>query len=137
MTENKANVFVALTLVCAATTLIAIGGLLTFEPHLMFGLNGVKLDDDPNLLSEVRAPGFLLLLSGILTGLSLFRPRWRQSALLGAGILLIGFAGGRGISLVFDGLPAQSLIAAGIIELALGLVCIVLFQSKYHQPHPS
>ena len=57
-----------LLLVSVFALLGTIGGLLTFAPAVMFGLNGVDIGADPNLLSELRAPGVVLIATAGLAG---------------------------------------------------------------------
>lgn len=43
-----------------------IGGTILFTPATFFATNGIELDGNISLLSEIRAPGGALLASGIL-----------------------------------------------------------------------
>ena len=46
--------------------LLIIGGAVLFYPVVFAAANGIVLPDAPSLLSEYRAPGGLLIASGVL-----------------------------------------------------------------------
>ena len=59
------NTTTVIYLVISALLLLTIGSAILLAPHAFHGGNGIILGDDPNLLSEVRAPGGLLAASGV------------------------------------------------------------------------
>ena len=112
-------------LAAAGVLLTLIGGAALFVPDAFFGSNGIVLSDDPSLRSEVRAPTGLLLLSGAIILASAFR---RRIATLGLGLsaLVYGTYGlSRLVSLALDGVPAEGLVSAMVIELVVGSIALV------------
>ena len=110
-----------LYLILSAVIALAIGGILTFAPGLLHGPSGIPLET-ANQLSEVRAPGAFLLVSGlwILAG-GLATPLSRGGTVLS--VMLYGsYASGRVLSVMLDGWPSQSLVIALAIEAVLALV---------------
>ncbi|MCR9244677.1 MAG: DUF4345 domain-containing protein [bacterium] len=105
-----------------------IGGALLFTPQAFHGANGIELAADPNLLSEVRAPGGLLLLAGLvmLAGLAQ-RQLARPATAIGAGVFL-AYGTARLIAIGIDGVPGTGLLLATAIELALGIACGLTWQ---------
>lgn len=101
-------------------TLAGIGVVLVSDPHAMFALNGVTLSSDPNLLSEVRAPGGALALGGGFVLASAVLGLWMRVASGVSALILLGWALGRLASITTDGMPDAGLLAAFGIELALG-----------------
>ncbi|WP_269582522.1 DUF4345 domain-containing protein [Roseibium sp. Sym1] len=114
----------ALTL--SAITFFAIGSLIVFAPAFLFAMNGMVLDPAPAMMSEVRAPGILVLLGGLVATAGLVNKTLERPALLASAALLLAYGIGRLISLPLDGLPPASLQAAAAVELGLGAWCAVL-----------
>lgn len=110
-----------LYLILSALIALAIGGILTFTPGLLHDPSGIPLET-ANQLSEVRAPGAFLLVSGlwILAG-GLAAPLSRGGTVLS--VMLYGsYAAGRVLSIMLDGWPSQSLVIALAIEAVLAVV---------------
>ena len=114
----------ALTL--SAATFAVIGGLIVFAPAFLFGLNQISLDPSAAMMSEIRAPGVLLLLAAGFALAGLFREDLERPALLVSAGLLLSYGAGRLISLPLDGFPPASLLVALAVELGLGSWCAVL-----------
>lgn len=101
-----------------------IGTAILFAPGPFFAANGIALAADAALLSEIRAPGALLAVSG---GVLVYLALWDlflDLAALGACALFGAYGAGRLISFVADGSPGAGLLAATAIELAIALVCL-------------
>lgn len=107
-------------LLVAGALLVVIGGFLLVDPHEFFGQNGVVLGDDPNLMSEIRAPAGLLIASGLLIAWS---ARIERLGLVGLALtaLVYGSYGvSRLVSIGLDGLPSEGIVAATLVELVVG-----------------
>lgn len=116
-----------LLLAASGVLLIAIGSAILFEPHAFFATNGIQLGHDPNLLSEIRAPGGLLIGCGAFIALNAFRPRARRSA-LGLAMMVYGtFSLSRLVSMSVDGAPSYSLLFATALELLIGGACAIAY----------
>jgi len=115
-----------LLLVVSGVGLAAVGGLMTFAPTILFGSNGVQIGIDPNLLSEIRGPGGVLFVTGLLLIAAVATRHLRGFASGVAAVVLLGTALGRIVSLMSDGIPASSLQAALLLEIILGGLCVVL-----------
>jgi len=107
--------------------LLLIGGGLLFAPQAFHATNGIRLSDDPSLLSEIRAPGGLLLacaamiLSGILC-------REQQEPALRLNVVVYGAFGlARLWGMMFDGMPSRGIVGAMIIELIVAGIGLGLF----------
>jgi hypothetical protein len=114
----------ALTL--SAIIFFAIGSLIVLAPAFLFAMNGMVLDPAPAMMSEVRAPGMLILLGGLVATAGLVNKALERPALLASAALLLAYGTGRLISLPLDGLPPASLQVAAAVELCLGAWCAVL-----------
>ncbi|WP_375549990.1 DUF4345 family protein [Oceanicaulis alexandrii] len=104
--------------------LTGIGVMLVSDPHAMFALNGVTLSPDPNLLSELRAPGGALALGGGFVLASAALGLWMRAASGLSALLLLGWALGRLVSIPLDGMPDAGLLTAFGIELVLGFASV-------------
>ena len=120
-------------LVVAGFTAVTIGCVIAFAPHLFYAGYGIQLGDNPDLLSELRAPGANLAVLGalMLTGalrVAMFRP-----AMVVTAIVFLAYAAGRVIGLVLDGVPSDAIMAAMAIELVIGGISAVLLARGYAQ----
>lgn len=113
-------------LVVSGALLIVIGGAVLFEPHAFFASNGASLDGAPSLMSEVRAPGGLLLVSGVFVLWGGLRTSASWLGLLLSALVYGTYGVSRLVSIALDGMPSPSLLAAAGVELLLGLLALVV-----------
>ena len=106
--------------------LVVIGTAVLFQPHAFFAANGVALSDEPSLMSEVRSPGGLLLTSGILVLLGAIRTELSRLALMLSALVYGSYGISRLVSMVFDGMPPTSLVAAAGLELVVGMLSLMV-----------
>ena len=113
-------------LVVSGAILLAVGIGVLFQPHAFFASNGATLTGEPSLMSEVRAPGGMLLVSGIvvLVGAVWASVSWYGLALSALVYGTFGIA--RLVSMAFDGMPSDALVAATGVELVLGLLSLAV-----------
>ena len=113
-------------LVISGAIALLIGITILFVPHALFATNQIALGTDPNLLSEIRAPGGLLIALGLVMGLGGCLRRCERAGLFTAAIAFLSYGVSRLISVAIDGPPATSLLFALAIELIVGLVAVLL-----------
>lgn len=132
MTHPLTRIFV-----CAAGgLLIVVGTGLFFQPHDFSAANGIILDDNPSQLSEIRAPGALLMAGAIFMLLSAGRAQFLQPALALITIIYGSYGLARLFSLMIDGPPSQTLFQAMIMELViagLGAIAWLRYRSIQSQ----
>ena len=115
-----------LFLAISGAVAVLIGATILFMPHAFFATNQIALENDPNLMSEIRAPGGLLIASGIVMICGAGIRSLLRAALL-TGAVVFGMYGiSRLVSLVLDGVPSPNLVSAMGIELAIGLIAASL-----------
>lgn len=111
----------------------SLSGLLLFFVGTMRLINpiktylknsGVKLENDVNLLNEMRGVSSVMLLAGVIILLGTFIPALSLTSHSFAILLFLGFAIGRVLSLGVDGKPNKMIIQGLISELVLGAVNI-------------
>ena len=127
MIKVTTRVFLALS--GLLLNLIAI--MLLVQPIPFFESNGIVVEASPSLLSEIKAPGGLLLSIGLMILFSTFSSEW--SVILRATRLTILVYASYGIvriySFLVDGIPTPGIVVAAIIELLIAAVGILLFLS--------
>ena len=107
--------------------LLFIGGGILLVPHAFHAGNGIALGADPSLLSEVRAPGGLLVASALFLICGSFKAALRLDALRLAVMVYGSFGLARLVALAVDGVPSAGLLGSTAIELivaALGLALL-------------
>jgi hypothetical protein len=117
------------TLSISGLLLLSVGTLRISNPIKNYSKNsGIKLENEVNLLNEVRGVSSVMLFGGIIILLGTIIPELTITSFVVAILILIGFAIGRLLSIGLDGKP-NKLIAQGLIsELVLGaanIFCLV------------
>lgn len=105
--------------------LLLVGAATLLLPHAFFASEGIPLGNNPGLLSEIRAPGGLLIGCAIAILLGAFRQTITQTPLLLGAIVYGSFGLSRLLSMVLDGLPSASLMGAMAVELIIGGWCVI------------
>ncbi len=111
-----------------------IGGLVTFAPEQLFALSGITLNTDPNMMSEVRAPGGVLLAAAIFIAAAAYVRSWQAPALALSTLLYLGYAFGRVVAIYTNGLPGVDLLWALGIEAALGALSLLALTAQRDAP---
>lgn len=110
--------------------LLAIGGTILLAPHAFHAGNGIVLGDDPSLLSEIRAPGGLLVGSAILVLIGTLRRDMRSLAVLLTVLVYGSFGLARLVGLALDGMPSNGIVGATAIELAIAALALVILVQR-------
>ncbi len=118
-------------LVISGLLLLVIGAAILLAPHAFHGSNGIALGDNPNLLSEIRAPGGLLAASGIIILVGGFRPLLRSQAVQLTTLVYGSFGVARLMSIAMDGMPSDSIVGATVLEFVVASIGLaLLLQSR-------
>ena len=104
----------------------SIGGALLVSPKAFLEMSHVLIEADSGLLSELSAPGGVLILTGGLMLLGAVKLRFASLALIVGAIVYGSYGLGRLISMGLHGPPPESLLIATFIELAVaaGLIAV-------------
>lgn len=98
-----------------------IGAALTVAPAAVLAGSGIVLAPDPNLLSELRAPGAGLVGLGLVMLAGLRHTALRPMALIAAAIVFLGYPLGRLVGIAVDGRPSGAILSALAAEIAVAL----------------
>ncbi len=82
--------------------------------------SGITINNDVNLLNEVKGVGALMMLGGLLTLLGILVSQFTFTSHVIAALIFIGFAIGRLVSMGTDGKPNKQIVQGLIFELVLG-----------------
>lgn len=119
----------------SALVLVAIGVSATFATAAFYASYDILTTGSPELASELRGLGLALLLLGLAIAVAVLRVRWVFPAAVVTAAVMLGLALGRAGSAIVDGLPATSMMFAGLIELVLGLAAV--WVAVRHRPRRS
>lgn len=111
-------------------TAVGIGSFIMVAPHAFYASYGIRLGDDPSLLSELRAPAAGLLTLGALMLAGIWRSAMAQLAVAATLIVFLAFPTGRLVGLALDGVPSGGIIGALVLEISIAVLCIVAFRHR-------
>jgi hypothetical protein len=117
--------FQTVVLCLSGVVAIAIGSLVLLSPADFYATNHITIGDDVNLLSEIRAPAGALFSFGILILLGAFISQLTFTSTLLSAVLFLSYGISRAIGILVDGVPTASLVQGGIVEVVIGLVCLL------------
>lgn len=109
----------------AGGLLLVVGVGILFQPQDFSAANGVILGDDPSHLSEVRAPGGLLIASAVFMLCSVGRDRLIPAALTLSAAVYGTYGLSRIVGMAFDGVPSDPLVQAMYMELMIGGLSVI------------
>ncbi len=110
-----------IVLVLSGLMLLFVGGMRLGNPIKTYLKNsGIKLENDVDLLNEMRGVSALMLCGGIIILLGAVVPKLTFTAFVVALLIFLGFAIGRILSISFDGKPNKQIRQGLISEIVLG-----------------
>ena len=115
------NIFNIVVLSISGLLLFSVGAMRLSNPIKNYLKNsGIKLENDVNLLNEMRGVSSVMLCGGIIILLGTLIPKLTLTSFVVATLLFIGFAIGRLLSMSLDGKPNKLIIQGLIFEVVLG-----------------
>jgi len=119
----KNSKMLKIILVISGLIASGIGATILFAPMAFYATVGITLGDNISLLNEIRAPGGALLTSGILIISGAFVDKLTFTATVISTLLYLSYGLSRVMSIVIDGMPAEGIVQAVVLEIVTGLVC--------------
>jgi len=127
----KTSIMIKVSLALAGLVAVGVGFGVLFMPHVFHASAGLHLGSDVNLLNEMRSPGGMVLLSGLIILTGAFRSNMAVIALALSATLYLSFGLSRIVSVVADGLPNAAMLQILGLELFIGgLSAILLYVAK-------
>ena len=124
------------TLGVSGVTSLVIGASILAVPHAFYASYGITLGPDPDLLSELRAPGAGLAAFGAVMLAGIVRQTLVPAATIAAFTVFLAFPLGRAVSLVLDGMASPAILAALVFELAVAALCLFAFRTRARDDGP-
>ncbi len=109
-----------------------IGAAILFAPVAFYATYGIELGGNFSLLNEIRAPGGVLLASGTLIISGAFVDKLAFTAAVVSSLLYLSYGLSRVMSIAIDGIPAEGLVQAAVLEIVIGLACVFVLV-KYRE----
>jgi hypothetical protein len=115
------EIYQIITLSLSSLLLIFVGASRLINPIQAYLKNsGIKLNQDHDLLNEMRGVSALMLSGGILILLGIFIPSLMLNSHVIGALMFLGFAIGRFISIAVDGKPNKQIIQGIVFEVIFG-----------------
>jgi hypothetical protein len=118
---KNSNVLKAV-LIISGLVLTGVGGAILFIPGTFFATNGIDLGENIGLLNEIRSPGGALLASGLVIMLGAFVAKLTFTSAVISIVMYLSYGISRILSIAMDGMPAEGLVLATVVEIIIGLV---------------
>ncbi|MCH9681641.1 MAG: DUF4345 domain-containing protein [Deltaproteobacteria bacterium] len=118
-------------LVVSGLVAVGVGAALLFDPVGFEASAGVELPTNASILSEMRASGGALLAGGVLVTAGAFVRRLTFSATLVATVLYLAYGSARALGILADGMPADGLVVAMVVEIAIGAACLGMLTRNF------
>jgi len=123
----KNSKILKIILIISGLIAIGVGGSILTIPVSFYATNNINIEGNISLLNEIRASGGALLACGITIFLGAFVTKLTFTATVIASLLYLSYGLSRILSMRIDGMPAEGLVQAVILELVIGLVCLFSF----------
>jgi hypothetical protein len=99
-----------------------VGFMRMINPIETYAKNsGINIQNDANLLNEIRGVGSLMLVAGIIVLLGTVISEITKFSSVVASLIFLGFLVGRAFSILTDGKPNKQLIIGFFSELIFGV----------------
>lgn len=108
-------------LVISGLIVTGVGGTVLFMPVTFYAGNGIDLGGNISLLNEIRAGGGGLLVVGMLIVSGAFVARLTFTSTVISMLMFLSFGTSRILSMAIDGMPAEGLVNATVLEMVMGL----------------
>ena len=121
-------------LLLSGSIAVVVGLGLLFFPVAFHALSGIALGNDASLLSETRAPGGGLLVTGLLILAGSFMRRLTFTSTVLSASIYLAYGVSRLWSMAVDGLPSANLVQVTVAELVVGVACAFALV-RYRKSH--
>lgn len=130
----RSPMFSKLVLTLSGLVAIAVGLGVLFAPRAFHATAGLTISDDPLLLNEIRAPGGMVLICGLIFLAGAARARLATPALAASTALYLSFGASRAVSVALDGVPNAAFLQIMTLELIIGAVCAAMLAIETRRP---
>ena len=125
---RSTSIFVTRGLLLACGLLATgIAATILVAPGPFYAGYGIDISANASLANELKAPAGTLLVAGLLVLVGVARFEFAATSLAVAAVVYLSYGMSRLLSFAIDGIPHTALVSAAILELALGVVCLLDF----------
>lgn len=103
---------------------IGVGAGILFMPVSFYAADGIDLGGNVSLLNEVRASGGGILAVGVLVLMGAFVAKLAFTSIVISMVMYLSYGISRIQSMAIDGIPAEGLVMATVLELVVGSICV-------------
>lgn len=109
---------------------VLIGSFIVMDPISMLSNYGLQSDLSIGLMSELRAPGGLLIASGLLIVRTSLNSKLFDQGLLVSALVYGSYGSVRLLSMLVDGLPPMEILIATTIEIVLFVLSLAAMNRR-------
>ena len=113
-------------LAVAGVIAVGLGTLILLMPVAFYAGYGLDLTGQVTLLNELRSHGLSLIGIGLFIAAGAVIPRLATTALAVSAFFYLSYGLSRLVALALDGWPGQGLAISGAIELAVGIIALLI-----------
>ena len=104
-----------------------IAAAILFAPDAFYAGYGIDTRSDVSLANELKAPAGMLFMAGLLMLVGVIRAELTVTSLGTASLIYLSYGLSRLLSMVVDGIPHSGLVSAAVLEIAIGVICLLVW----------
>lgn len=123
---NSINLYVTRALLLASGLLATgIAATILSAPDPFYAGYGIDVSSDASLANELKAPAGTLLVAGLLMLVGVVKSAYAVMSLAIGSVIYLSYGLSRLLSIAVDGVPHSALVSAAMLELAIGVGCVL------------
>ncbi len=126
MTRFSSHVIKGLLLISGLLA-AGIAATILLAPDAFYAGYGIDAGSNVSLANELRAPAGLLFIAGLLMLAGVVRTELTVLSLAIATVIYLSYGLSRLLSMAIDGVPHSGLVTAAALEIAIGVICLMIF----------
>lgn len=104
-----------------------IAATILLAPDAFYAGYGIEPGSNVSLANELKAPAGMLLIAGLLMLAGVVRTELTVASLATATLIYLSYGLSRLVSMVIDGVPHSGLVSAAILEIAIGIISLLVY----------
>ena len=104
-----------------------IAATILFAPDAFYASYGIEVSSNVSLANELKASAGMLFIAGLLMLAGVIRTELTVASLGTATVTFLSYGLSRLLSMAIDGVPHSGLVSAAVLEIAIGVICLMAF----------
>ncbi len=104
-----------------------IAATILFAPDAFYASYGIEVSSNVSLANELKASAGMLFIAGLLMLAGVIRTELTVASLGTATVTFLSYGLSRLLSMAIDGVPHSGLVSAAVLEIAIGVICLIVF----------